>query len=198
MLNLEENNLVYKKNYLWWKKFSETLKSEACTKWEKWQELKNYELTKSQCKNKRKTMRQYKNSLLSCRKCKIRWILWMIRENFKKWNQITVGDCLTFPVNQQRFQVLVLCWAVTKACHLTHGTSGLQQNVFGNQFFTFDSHRDHPQGIHPCAPQREQRSLPQATGTETLFTWDDKQNRDTIPMPIFARRSSTMSSLILV
>ena len=29
--------------------------------------------------------------------------------DFKKWNRITVGDCLTFPVNQQRFQVLVLC-----------------------------------------------------------------------------------------
>ena len=29
--------------------------------------------------------------------------------DFKKWNRITVGDCLTFPVNQQRFQVLVPC-----------------------------------------------------------------------------------------
>ena len=45
------------------------------------------------------------SSLLSSRKCKIRWILWMIQENFKKWNQITVGDCLTFPVKLQWFQV---------------------------------------------------------------------------------------------
>ena len=28
---------------------------------------------------------------------------------FQEVNQITVGDCLTFPVNQQRFQVIVLC-----------------------------------------------------------------------------------------
>ena len=31
----------------------------------------------------------------------------------------------------------------------TGNTSGLQENVFGYQFSTFDSHRDHPQGIHP-------------------------------------------------
>ena len=29
----------------------------------------------------------------------------------------------------------------------TWSTSGLQENVFGNQFSTFDSHRDHAQGI---------------------------------------------------
>ena len=62
----------------------------------------------------------------------------------------------------------------------------------------FDSPRDHPQGIHSCATQRERGSVPQATGTGTFFTRDDKQSRDTIPMPISARRSSTMSSLIPV
>ena len=35
-------------------------------------------------------MRRYKGSLLSCRKCKNRWILWTTQENFKKWNRITV------------------------------------------------------------------------------------------------------------
>ena len=65
-------------------------------------------------KIERKIMRQYKSSLLSCRKIKIRWILWMIQENF-------MGDCLTFPVNLQWFQVLVPCWAATNACLLTHG-----------------------------------------------------------------------------
>ena len=41
------------------KRFSEILKSEVCTKSEKWRELKNYELTKSQCTNEDKIMRQY-------------------------------------------------------------------------------------------------------------------------------------------
>ena len=73
-------------------------------------------------------------------------------------------------------------------------TSGLKENVFGNQCSTFDSPRDHPEGIHSCATQREQGSVPQASGPGTLFTRDDKQNRGTIPMPTFARRPSTISS----
>ena len=39
----------------------------------------------------------------------------------------------------------------------TWNTSGLQENVFGNQFSTFDSSRDHPQGIHSCASQIKTR-----------------------------------------
>ena len=80
----------------------------------------------------------------------------------------------------------------------TWNTSGLQENVFGNQFSTFDPPRGHPQGIQPCASRRERGPVPQATGSGTLFERDDKQNRDTIPMPTFARRPSTMSSIILV
>ena len=79
----------------------------------------------------------------------------------------------------------------------TWNTSGLQENVFGHQFSTFDSPRDHPQGIHLCETQREQGSVPQATGTG-IFTRDDKQNRGAIPMPTFAGRPSIMSSLIPV
>ena len=62
----------------------------------------------SQCKIWEKIMRRYKSSLRNYMKC-------------KKWNRITVVDCLTFPVNLQRFQVLVPCWATTNACLLTHG-----------------------------------------------------------------------------
>ena len=76
----------------------------------------------------------------------------------------------------------------------TWNISGLQGNVFCNQLSTFDSLRDHPQGIHPCAPKREQGPVPQATGTRTLFERDDKQNRDSIPMPTCAGWPSTMSS----
>ena len=80
----------------------------------------------------------------------------------------------------------------------TWNISGLQENVFGYQFSTFDSPRDHHRGIHPCAPQRERESFPQATGSGTIFARDDKQSRDTIPMPTFARRPPTMSSCIPV
>ena len=74
----------------------------------------------------------------------------------------------------------------------TWNTSGLQENVFGNQFSTFDSPRDHHQEIHPCAPQRKRGSVPQAAGSGTPFTRDDKQGKGTIPMPTCARRPSTM------
>ena len=39
----------------------------------------------------------------------------------------------------------------------TWNQSGLQENIFGNLFSTFDSPRDHPQGIHSDATQRRTR-----------------------------------------
>ena len=45
MLNLDENKFDYKKNVSWKKKLLEKLEFEMCTRWEKWRELKNYELT---------------------------------------------------------------------------------------------------------------------------------------------------------
>ena len=80
----------------------------------------------------------------------------------------------------------------------TWNPSGLQENFFGNQFSTFDSPREHRQEIHPCAPQRERGSVQQAAGLGTPFARDDKQSQDTIPMPTFARRPSTVSSAIPV
>ena len=80
----------------------------------------------------------------------------------------------------------------------TSNQSRVQENVFSNQFSTSDSRRDHPQGFHSGAPQRERGSVPQATGTGTLLARDDKRNRGTIPMPTFAGRPSTMSSKIPV
>ena len=80
----------------------------------------------------------------------------------------------------------------------TWNTLGLQEIVFVNQFSTFDSPRDHPQGIQSCVPQRERGSVPQAAGLETLFARNVKQNRGTIPTPTFAGRPSTMSSTIQV
>ena len=59
-------------------------------------------------------------------------------------------------------------------------------------FSTFGLQRDDHQGIQPYAPQRERGSVPQATGSGTLFARDDKQSTDTIPMPTFAGRPSTV------
>ena len=73
---------------------------------------------------------------------------------------------------------------------------GITGKRFCNQSSTFDSPRNHHQEIHPCAPQRERGSVQQAPGSETPFIRYDKQSKDTIPMPTFARRPSTKSSTI--
>ena len=83
---------------------------------------------------------------------------------------------------------------------------GLQENGFGKHFSTFGSPGDHSQGIimdvTPGAIAQETRSetesVPRAIGTGTSFAKDDEQNKGTIPMPMFARRPSTMSSSIPV
>ena len=80
----------------------------------------------------------------------------------------------------------------------TWNTLELQENVFGNQFSTRGSSRNPSQGIHHAETLRETASVPRAIGTGTSFARDDEQNKGTIPMPMFARRLSTMSSSILV
>ena len=75
---------------------------------------------------------------------------------------------------------------------------GLQENVSGDQISTFGSPGNYSQGIHHHETQRETESVPRAIGTGTSFARDDDQNKGRIPMPMFARRPSTMSSPIPV
>ena len=58
----------------------------------------------------------------------------------------------------------------------TWNTSGLQENVFGNQFSTYGSPGDHSQGIQfgvAHRTPRETESVPRAVGTGTSFARDD-------------------------
>ena len=71
----------------------------------------------------------------------------------------------------------------------TWNASGPQENVSGNQLSTFDSSRNHPQGIHHS-------TTPSATGRPVAR--DEERIMGTIPMPTFARRPSTKSSLFPV
>ena len=70
----------------------------------------------------------------------------------------------------------------------TWNQSGLQENVYGNQFSTFDSPRDHPQRILSDNVQRNQDAVPEAGRTKTVHTSEDRLNYGTIPMPTFAPR----------
>ena len=77
------------------------------------------------------------------------------------------------------------------------------KRFFGNQFSTFGSPGNPSQGIHygvahKTQRERETESVPRAIGTGTSFARDDEKIKGTIPMPMFARRPSTMSSTIPV
>ena len=144
-------------------------------------------------------MRQYKSSLLSCKKCKNRWILWMTREIFKMWNQITVEDCISFPVNLWWFRLSSFAQPRQKDCRVTRGINlEYRKTLLGYQFSTFDSSQNHYLGIHRSTTPSATGTIPVYIGTETLVARDEDQNRGTIPMPTFARRPSIMSSFFPV
>ena len=114
--------------------------------------------------------------------------------NFKKWNRITVGDCLPAAVPSS-------CSMLSRDKRLPIGswnTSGLQENVFCNQFSTVDSFRNHYQRIHHSTTPGDTWSVPVHIGTRTSVARDEHLNRGTIPIPTFARRPSTMNSLFPV
>ena len=52
--------------------------------------------------------------------------------------------------------------------------SGVQENVFGNQFSTFDSPRDHPQRIQFDEMQRNREAVVEAGRTKTTHTSEDR------------------------
>ena len=65
----------------------------------------------------------------------------------------------------------------------TWNQSGVQENVFGTQFSTFDSSRDHPQGNQSDDVERNREAVPEAERTKTIHTSEDRQHQGTIPMP---------------
>ena len=80
----------------------------------------------------------------------------------------------------------------------TWSQSILQENVFGNQFLTFDSPKNHPQRIQSDDVQRNRESVPEAGRTKTIHTSEDRLNQGTIPMPTSATKSLTASSTMPV
>ena len=174
-------------NYLWRIKRFERLRYEICTRWEKWREVP-WDNTKA----------HFTNAGDARADEFYEWHRRISRSGIEsQWR-----DCLTFPVNLQWFQVLVLCWGSTNACHLTHGICLDHRKTFFfffcNQFSTFDSSGNHSQGIHHSTTPGATGSVPVHIGTGTPVARDEDRIWGTNPMPTFARRPSTMSSLIPV
>ena len=132
-------------------------------------------------KNHRKIMRQYSGSLRNCRKCMNRWILWVTQEECQEVESNHSGR---------------LSYVPSQPAMIPSSLSMLSSDK--RQFSTLDSSQNNHQGIHHCTIPRETGSFPQTTGTGTPFTRDEEQHGGTIPMPTFARRPSTMSSLFPV
>ena len=80
----------------------------------------------------------------------------------------------------------------------TWNQSGLQENVFGNPFSTFDSPRNHPQRVHSNDVQRNGEAVHDAGRTDTIRASEDRLNQGTIPMPTFATKPLTSSSTMPV
>ena len=190
---------VYKKNCPWKKKFSEILKYEICTTWEKKRELKSYDLRKSQHKNQEKITRQFNCSLPNCSKLKNRRFLWMIMEFSKVWNQNVVEGCLTFPINMQWFRVLVLvpCLAATNHCRLIHRIT----LEYRKTFLEVNLLRlIHPEiilkefNLTTCKETGKQSLKLERRRLVTQVKTD--KNQGTIPVPTIATKPLTTSSTI--
>ena len=121
ILNLEENKLVDKKNHLWRKKL---LRDTQIRNIHELAEIKKaQELRVGEFSVQKKKWHETIQKLTS-----------MNDSGEFRGNQITVGDFLTFPVNQQRFQVLLPCWAAHKLLPLDTWNS---LNVFWKSMPTF-------------------------------------------------------------
>ena len=144
-------------------------------------------------------MRQNKSSLPSCRKCKIRLILCVIQGEFQEVESNCSGR-LSY-VSSQFAMIPSSRSTLSRDNSLPHDTwnaSGLQENVFGNQFSTLDSPRNQYQKIHHSMTPGDTSSVPVHIGTKNSFRKGWRFKKGTIPMLTFAGRPSTLSSLIPV
>ena len=176
----------------------ETLRFEVCTRWEKWRELLNYESTNSLYKTWEKVMKRYTGSLHKCRNCKNRWILWMIQENFKngieaRW-EIVLRSQSTSGYSKFTFHAELRHTLATWHTEYV----GPQENVLVINLLRLMR----PEIIikeliilrHRELQVRFQCILVHGPLSQEMKdrTWS------AVPMPTFARRPSTMSSLLPV
>ena len=119
-------------------------------------------------------------------KKKNRWILCMILEIFKKWNQKEwkVVSRFKSTCDDSEFSLCI---------NLEY-----RENVFGNEVSTSDSPRDFPQRIQSDDVQRNREAVPEAGRMKTIHTSEDRLNQGTIPTPTFATKPWTTSSRMRV
>ena len=175
MLNLDKIKFVYKKNYPWKKKFSGVLRSEICTIWEKWraQEPRVDEVSAHKSRENHETIRRLTSQL---QEMQDQMIFLNDSGEFQEVESNHSGR-LSY-VSSQPAMIRTSRSMLSRDKRLpldTWNTSGWQENVFGYQFSTCGSPRDHHQGIQSDYAQRERGAVPQAAGAGSIFTRDDEQ-----------------------
>ena len=193
--NLEENRPELTKNWLNEKKRFEIFASEISMEWKNWRELRKCELTNSPGVNREKVTLPNRSSHHKYRSCRKEWIIWMILENLKMQNRFAVENYPTFPVIRQLFQVLVGCWAATKVCDLKHEICLEHRETFLPVHVQWSIRLQHLiKEYFTFWNQSATGENPVRDGTGKLVARSEERNRETIPMPRFLRRPSTMSS----
>ena len=121
----------------------------------------------------------------------------MIQENFRILNRITVEFFLTFSVSRQWFQVHDLCEAATEVCHLIHGICLNHRETFLAIHVLCSMHHRHliKEFFTPTTPSAT-GSIPVQVSTGRPVARGDKRIGSTTPMPMSARRPSTMISFL--
>ena len=97
------------------------------------------------------------------------------------WNQITVEDCISFPVNLLWFWLSSFAQPRQKDCRVTRGINlEYRKTLLGYQFSTFDSSPNHYLGIHRSTTPSATGTIPVYIGTETLSRkrWRSKLRHD--------------------
>ena len=168
------------------KKFSEILRSEICTKWEKFnraQEQRIDEVSVQKLRENRETIQQLTSQL---------------QQTQEQMNYLTdSGDFHDVESSSSgRLSQVSSQLAMIPSSLDTWNQSGSQENVFGNQFSTFDSPTDYSPRIQSDDVQRNRGAVPGAERTKTGHTSEDRQNQGTIRMPTFATKPWTTSSTI--
>ena len=118
--------------------------------------------------------------------------------NFKKWNRIS-GRLSYVPSQPAAIPISCSMLSLDKRLPLDKwNTSGLQGFFLAIKCSRVDSSRNLYQRIRHSMTPGNTGSVPVHIGTRILVERDEDLNRGTIPMPTFARRPSTTSSLFLV
>ena len=195
ILNLEENNYACKKHYLWRKKRFKKLRYEVFTRCEKWREPKNNEAANSLYKNWEKS-RETIQGLTS-----------QMQEVQEQMNSINDSGGISRSGIESQWEPSQPAAIPSSRSMLsrdkrlpldTWNTSGPWENVSGNQFATVDFV---PTSLSKNSSFYDTRCY--RIGSSAYWYRDScrkgwRCKYGTIPMPTFARRPSTKSSLFPV